>query len=83
MSLGPPLESPRVAQGMAHLFLQPVMPWPELVALIHKLNSWERRITCVIHPEAVGVIDSAMFGGIRTQQGPAGYELSTGERIAL
>ena len=51
--------------------------------LVHGLNSWERRISCVTHPEAVGVIESPKFGGIRTEQGPAGYVLQSGERIAL
>jgi len=51
--------------------------------MIHRLNSWERRITCAVHPEAVGIVVSEKFGGIRTEQGPAGYILSTGERVTL
>jgi Ni,Fe-hydrogenase I large subunit len=51
--------------------------------MIHALNSWERRITCVSHPHASGVIESPRFGGIRTEVGPAGYVLQSGERIAL
>jgi hypothetical protein len=57
--------------------------WDELVAIVHSLNSWDRRIACVIHPQADGVVDSPKFGGIRTEQGPAGYVLQSGERIAL
>lgn len=59
------------------------MGWIELIALVHSINSWERRISCVVHPEAVGVIESDKFGGIRTEVGSAGYVLSTGERIKL
>lgn len=51
--------------------------------MVHKLNRWERRIACIVHPEADGVIDCPKFGGIRTEQGPAGYVLSTGERVTL
>lgn len=57
--------------------------WHELVAMVHSLNSWDRRIACVVHPEAVGIVESDRFGGIRTEVGPAGYVLSTGERIKL
>lgn len=51
--------------------------------MINRLNSWERRISCVVHPEASGVVESEKFGNIRTEVGPAGYILSTGERIKL
>jgi hypothetical protein len=51
--------------------------------MIHALNSWERRIACVVHPEASGIVESPRFGGIRTEVGPAGYVLSTGEKVAL
>jgi hypothetical protein len=53
------------------------------VAIVHSLNRWERRITCVVHPEAVGVVESDKFGNLRTEVGPAGYVLSDGKRIAL
>jgi hypothetical protein len=53
------------------------------VAIVHMRNSWERRISCVVHPQAVGIVVSDKFGGIRTEQGPAGYVLSTGERIEI
>jgi hypothetical protein len=51
--------------------------------MVHSLNKWERRISCVVHPEAVGVIESDRFGGIRTEVGPAGYVLQSGERIKI
>jgi hypothetical protein len=51
--------------------------------MVHGLNSWERRITCVVHPEAVGIVQSERFGGIRTECGPAGYVLQSGERVTL
>lgn len=51
--------------------------------MIHGLNSDDRRISCIVHPEAVGIVDSERFGGIRTEVGSAGYVLSTGERVTL
>lgn len=51
--------------------------------MIHRLNSWERRISCVVHPEARGIIECEKFGGIRTQVGPAGYVLQSGEKVTL
>lgn len=53
------------------------------MAIVHSMNSWDRRITCVVHPEAVGIIESDKFGGIRTEQGPAGYVLQSGEKVTL
>lgn len=53
------------------------------MALVHKANSWERRITCIVHPDAEGIVHSDKFGGIRTEVGPIGYVLSTGERYPI
>lgn len=47
------------------------------------INSHERRIVLLIHPDAVGNIQSPRWGGMRTEIGPCGYGLNTGERIAL
>lgn len=51
--------------------------------MVHRLNSWERRISCVVHPEAVGIVECPKFGGIRTEVGPAGYVLQDGTRVML
>jgi hypothetical protein len=51
--------------------------------MIHAMNSWERRITCVVHPESDGVVESERFGGIRTERGPAGYVLQDGTKVTL
>jgi hypothetical protein len=59
------------------------MGYAELIALVHKLNSWDRRIACVVHPEAEGVVESERFGNIRTEHGPAGYVLQSGQRVVL
>lgn len=53
------------------------------MAIVHSLNSWERRISCVVHPDAVGIVESDKFGGIRTEQGEPGYVLQSGERVVL
>lgn len=50
---------------------------------MHAINDWERRITCIVHPEAVGIVECPKFGGIRTEQGPAGYVLQSGEKVTL
>lgn len=57
------------------------MGWLDLIALVHRLNSWERRITCVVHPEAGGVVETERFGNIRTEQGEPGYVLQDGTRV--
>jgi hypothetical protein len=51
--------------------------------LVHRLNRWDRRIVAIVHPEAIGIINSDEFGGIRTEEGPAGYVLSDGQRITV
>src|SRR6188768_811904 len=57
--------------------------WHELVAIACSINKWDRRISCLVHPEAVGIVDCPGFGGIRTEVGSAGYVLSNSERIEL
>lgn len=59
------------------------MGWQELVGMIHKMNRWDRRVACITHPEAVGIVECDRFGGIRTEVGPAGYVLQSGERISI
>jgi hypothetical protein len=56
------------------------MGWSELVAIVHSINKPERRITCIVHPEATGIVDCPKFGGIRTERGPAGYMVSIAEK---
>jgi hypothetical protein len=51
--------------------------------MVHRLNSWEQRISCVVHPEAAGVIESDKFGGIRTEQGAPAVVFQTGLRVDL
>lgn len=51
--------------------------------MIHGINSWERRVSCIVHPQAEGIVHSEKFGGIRTEVGPAGYVLQSGERVNL
>lgn len=47
---------------------------------VHAVNTWDRRITCVSHPDAAGVVETAKFGNIRTEVGPAGYAVSIAEK---
>lgn len=55
--------------------------WLELVELVKAKTSHEHRIACVIHPEAVGLVETAHLGSIRTRCGEPGYQLNTGELI--
>lgn len=55
----------------------------ELVEIVRKKNSHDHRISCVIHPEADGVIQTDNLGNIRTEKGSIGYQLNTGEIIAF
>lgn len=45
------------------------------------INRHDRRVSLVTHPDAKGLIMSERWGNIRTDVGPAGYVLNTGERI--
>lgn len=55
----------------------------ELVEIVKQKNSHEYRISCVIHPDADGVIQTDNLGNIRTEKGECGYQLNTGEIIKL
>lgn len=57
------------------------MGWDELVAHVLIVNSWERRVTCVFHPDASGVIESEKFGNIRTARGEPGYCVTVSEKV--
>ena len=46
-------------------------------------TSHSHRIACVIHPQAVGLVDTPQLGSIRTRCGEPGYQLDTGEIINL
>lgn len=55
----------------------------ELVELVKQKNSHDHRISCVIHPDADGIIFTDNFGNIRTEKGDCGYQLNTGEIIKI
>ena len=55
----------------------------DLVNLVISKNSHEHRISCVIHPDAEGVIETPNMGNIRTDKGIASYQLNTGEIILI
>ena len=55
----------------------------ELVELVKQKNSHDHRISCVIHPDADGIISTDNLGNIRTEKGECGYVLNTGEFIKL
>jgi hypothetical protein len=57
--------------------------WVQLVELVKSKNSHSHRISCVIHPEAEGFIQTDNFGNIRTEKGECGYQLNTGEIIKI
>jgi hypothetical protein len=47
--------------------------------MIRRINKPERRVTCIVHPDAAGIVECPKFGGIRTERGPAGYVVSIAE----
>jgi hypothetical protein len=53
------------------------------VKLVLAKNSHDYRISCVIHPDADGVIETPNLGNIRTDKGIASYQLNTGEIILI
>lgn len=52
------------------------MDWDALVAHVHAINRPDRRVVCIVHPDAMGAVDCPKFGGIRSERGAAGYVLS-------
>ena len=55
----------------------------ELVEIVRRKNSHDYRISCVIHTEADGVIQTDNLGNIRTEKGLCGYQLNTGEIVLI
>lgn len=56
------------------------MGWDELVAHVHAINRADRRVTCIVHPDASGIVECPKFGGIRTERGEAGYFVSVAKK---
>lgn len=52
-----------------------------MTAHVLSINSPDRRVSLVTHPDAKGLITSERWGNIRTEVGPCGYVLNTGERV--
>lgn len=59
----------------------PQLSFAELTEHVLSINRHDRRVSLVTHPDAKGLIVSERWGNIRTEVGPAGYVLNTGERI--
>lgn len=51
--------------------------------MVASMTSHKRRISCVYHPKASGVIETEHMGGIRTAYGKPAYQLATGEMIEI
>ena len=69
-----PAESNGTSQGLSYL---------GLIDLVKSKNSHSYRISCVIHPEADGVVITDNMGNIRTEKGECAYQLNTGEVIKI
>ncbi len=54
-----------------------------MTALVLSKHKHSHQIALVRHPEAAGVVESAHLGNIRTEVGPAAYQLATGEIIEI
>ena len=61
----------------------PKLSFSELTAHVLEINRHDRRVSLVTHPGASGLIMSERWGNIRTEVGPAGYVLNTGERVEV
>lgn len=61
----------------------PQLSFAELTAHVLEINRHDRRVSLVTHPDAAGLIMSERWGNIRTEVGPAGYVLNTGERVEV
>lgn len=55
--------------------------WLELVELVKDKTRHDYRISCVIHPDANGLVNTEHMGSIRTLIGEPGYQLDTGEIV--
>src|SRR4030095_635074 len=61
-----------------------VIDWHSMSALVMAKHNRAHQIACIWHPEAVGtVFDTPHLGSIRVLVGPAQYQLSTGEVVAV
>lgn len=55
-----------------------------MTVLVMSKHKREHQISCIWHPEAAGeVLETPHLGCIRVQVGPAQYQLSTGELVAV
>jgi len=59
------------------------MDFAMLTAHVKSINRHDRRVSLVTHPDAVGLILTEQWGNIRTEVGPAGYVLNTGDRVEM
>jgi hypothetical protein len=59
------------------------MGWGELMRLVFDKNCREHQIATVWHPEAEGETLETKLGNVRVLQGPAQYQLTTGEKIEI
>jgi hypothetical protein len=59
------------------------MGWDGLVRLVHAKHGRDHQIATVWHPESEGVTLETKLGNVRVLQGPAQYQLTTGEIIEI
>ena len=59
------------------------MGWDGLVRLVHEKHGREHQIATVWHPESTGETLETKLGNVRVMQGPAQYQLTSGEVIEL
>ena len=59
------------------------MGWDGLVRLVHEKHGREHQIATVWHPESTGETLETKLGNVRVLQGPAQYQLTTGEKIEI
>jgi hypothetical protein len=60
-----------------------VLNWSAVVRLIFEKHGRDHQVATVWHPEAQGETLETKLGNVRVMQGPAQYQLTTGEKIEI
>ena len=59
------------------------LDWSAVVRLIFEKHGRDHQVATVWHPEAQGETLETKLGNVRVLQGPAQYQLTTGEKIEI
>lgn len=57
--------------------------WKRLCAEVTSYKSWKNTVAVAYHPEPVEKMIQTACGWVRVLPGPLGYEMNSGEKVAL